>query len=731
MNRFFYQLGLLAYRFRYAVIVIWLLGLLSSIPVLKHIMEPFQSSGFENIKSQSYETDKLLADTVGYNKHRILVLFKKESDTVSNFLMEKEVDKALSKLDHVAYAHKVLFQKGKNSTLAIIAFKDDIDLIGEDIQALKDLIKKPKHLNIYFGGDDVFVETVNKQTEKDLFRADMIAAPVSVITLLFVFGSFTAAFMPMLLGGCCAMMMFSMLYHLAHHFDLSIFTINIALLLGLCLSLDYALFIICRFREELHEPKQNIQTVIARTMATAGKAVFFSGLAVFASLSALLLFPINILISVGIGGLTAVFLAVIGAITLLPALLSVIQKGIDFGTIFKTGFHQNRFWHRLASTVIARPLLFVIFGLSLLVTLSLPLQNLKLGISDYHILPEKSEGRAFFNQYAKVFDENSLSPITVVFESNTPILSEKNIKAVYEVIDEIRDIKAVKKVEGYLSWLPTKSLEEYQKLYALDDKNLPPDIRKMLATSVSKHVSVIQVISHYSSESKATQDLVKELRNIHHKGLDIHVTGVPATNTDVFDGIKKESPKALRLIMLVTFLVLMVLLHSIFLPFKAIVMNLLSLCATYGVLVYVFQDGHLHQFFNFEPQGSLDISMMVIIFCALFGFSMDYEVFLLSRIQESYQKHKNNKLSIVFGIEHSARIITSAALIVIVLCSSFLVADVLMVKAFGLGIAVAIFIDAFIIRTFLVPAIMTLTESINWYFPRWLSKLFPNHEDSQ
>ncbi len=167
----------------------------------------------------------------------------------------------------------------------------------------------------------------------------------------------------------------------------------------------------------------------------------------------------------------------------------------------------------------------------------------------------------------------------------------------------------------------------------------------------------------------------------------------------------------------------MVLLRSLFLPFKAIVLNILSLAATYGVLVYIFQDGHFHELLNFEPQGNLDISMLVIIFCALFGFSMDYEVFLLTRIQESYLHLKDNNRSIVYGIEHSAKIITSAAMIVIVLCLSFLVADVLMVKAFGLGIAIAIFIDAFIIRTLMVPAIMSIAKRLNWYFPLWLQKM--------
>lgn len=731
MHNLFYHWGRWMYRFRYPVIGIWLIGFLASLPVLPELMKPFQSSGFQNIQSESKKTDDLINHDVGYQKHRLLVLYQKESDTVSDELMNSEIQQSLKKLKNIDYTHQLIYQTKRHAQLVVIAFKDDIELKDEDIKLMESMIKKPKHLKIYFGGDDVFVETVNKQTEKDLFRADMVAAPVSAITLLFVFGSLMAAFLPLLLGGCCALLMFSILYFLAHHMDLSIFTINIALLLGLCLSLDYALFIISRFREELHQKNVDIEQVIAHTMGTAGKAVFFSGLAVFASLSALLLFPINILISIGVGGLCAVFLAVIAALSLLPALLSVIKDYIYWGTIFKTGLRQNRFWHHLAGGVIARPWFFVIFGTLLLLGLSYPLKNLKLGISDYHILPENSSGRAFFKAYSEAFDEKSLSPISVVIKTHTPILSEDNIKKAYNLIEDIQKNKSVKKVEGYLSWLPSRSLAEYQKIYAMDRKNLPPQIQTLLKTSVSRRMAVIQVISRYSGESKETQSLVKSLRQLHYQGLEISVTGSPAQYVDVFDGIRAKAPQAMFLIMSITFLVLMILLRSLFLPFKAIVMNILSLCATYGVLVYVFQEGHLHELLNFEPQGSLDISMMVIIFCALFGFSMDYEVFLLSRIHECYEKHKNNKLSIVYGIEHSARIITSAAWIVIVLCGSFLVADVLMVKAFGLGIAVAIFIDAFIIRTFIVPALMTITASINWYFPRWCAKLLPKQTNDQ
>jgi RND superfamily putative drug exporter len=723
---FFYTFGSVIYRSRYLFIGLWLLAFLLCLPFLPKVMSPFKSSGFENIHSESQKTNIFLNQKLGYQDHRFLILFKKESECCDKKEFKQEVLKSLKGFKHVSYPHELLIIEKQDTILATLAFKDDISLSSHDIETLQQLIIKPKHAYVYYGGEDVFVENVNQQTQKDLYHADMIAAPIAALTLLFVFGSITAALMPLIIGGISAVMMLTSLFFIAHWMSLSIFTINIALLLGLCLSLDYALFIICRFREELLIHDDDCKA-IAITMSTAGKAVFFSGLAVFCSLSALLLFPINILISVGIGGLCAVFLAVLGALTLLPAILSVIKNKINLGTIFPSPPSKSIFWRKLATHVIARPAICAFIGMGLLISCALPIKNLQLGISDYHILPTHSEGRVFFNAFKNSFDEPELSPISLVIQTKGPVESKKNIQLIYQLIKTLNQRKDVEKIDGYLTILPNANLETYEKFYLMPRNQLPAEVQQLLKTSTKKNIAVFYLISRYSSASSKTKDLVEDLRKIKMSGLNLMVTGVPANNVDVFSGIRSHILKAVLIILSITFLILMILLRSLFLPLKAIVMNILSLTATYGILVVIFQNGHLHEWLNFEPQGSLDISMLVIIFCALFGFSMDYEVFLLSRIQESYQKNHNNNESIVYGIEHSARIITSAALIVIVLCASFLVADVLIVKAFGLGIAVAIFIDAFIIRTFLVPAIMALTKRINWYFPAFLNKLLPNN----
>ena len=520
-----------------------------------------------------------------------------------------------------------------------------------------------------------------------------------------------------------------MLYFLGHVFTLSIFTLNIALLLGLCLSLDYSLFIISRFCDELREGRE-IREAIAITQATAGKAIFFSGIAVFASLSALLLFPINILFSVAVGGLAAVFVAVLTAIVVLPAMLSVLNKNINLWSVRRLNLKKPKhhsIWHWIAQKVVNCPIPSFISILAVLLLLGYPFLSAKYGVSDFRIFPEHSEERRFFDTYADKFHEPELTPISVLVETGKQsILSHHNLSKLYHLADMLKATPSVLEVNSIVSTDPRLTIDQYYGLYHLPKNQINQSVKELLATSTGHSFTVMNIISKYAINSPKTTLLIDDLRNIHvSHGMTLQLTGTPVSNRDVLDGIKKVLPYAILWIMVFTYLILLVLLRSLFLPIKAIIVNLLSLAACYGALVLVFQEGYLHHFLNFETQGMLDISLLVIIFCALFGFSMDYEVFLLSRIKESYDENKDNKKSIVFGIEKSCRIITSAAVIVIVICGSFLIADVLMVKAFGLGIAVAISVDAFLIRSILVPATMTLTNSWNWYLPRWLDKILP------
>jgi RND superfamily putative drug exporter len=702
---------------------------------MSHIITPFKTTGFIDQNSASAKAQDYMDKKLGYNNNnKFLIMYHSKELLATHSLFNNKIKKSLSGLKDFPLKHEIIYpddthqiSKDKHTAYVVVIIKTQKTVNEQQLQQFKESIKTPSHMTVQLGGEPLFVENVNKQTQIDLFKADVVAAPVAIITLILVFGSVVAATLPIVLGGGCAIIILTTLYFLGHYFTLSIFTINIALLLGLCLCLDYSLFFINRFRDELKNGLR-VEKAIATAQSTAGKAIFFSGLAVFVSLSALFLFPVNILFSVAVGGLVAVFFAVLTATIVLPAILAVLKTKINFLSvhIFRNKNHSSC-WHWLAERVVHRPYMFFFPILTLLLMLSYPFLSVQFGISDYRIFPEKSVQRAFYDTYAEKFNVEELNPLTLVIESpSSPILSHHNLSQLYDLVHKLKRNPLVKEVNGIVSTDSKIKKDQYYTLYHMNKKLLDPSVKQLLATTTTKHLTVINVVSKYPINSSETKNLVNELRHLKMgSGLKVQLTGTAVSNIDVLHSIYRVLPYSIIWVMVFSYLILLLLLRSLFLPFKAIIMTLLSLSAAYGALVFVFQMGYLSGILNFQPQEMLDISLLVIIFCALFGFSMDYEVFLLSRIKEAHHLTKDNNQSIIFGIEKSSRIITSAALIVIVICCSFLIADVLMVKAFGLGIAVAIFVDAFLIRSFLVPATMAIFKKWVWYLPKWLDKLLP------
>lgn len=737
----FYKIGSFIYRYSKWIIAAWLIAVICCMPFLKNIATSFQSTGFIAENSQSALADEFLNKHLDIRKDRVMVLYHSNILSVDASSFHKKIKQSLKKLKQFPVPHEVIYpernphqqSKNKHAAYALIIFKpknhQNQSLNQDEIKLLKSLIKKPKNMQMWLGGESVFVDNINQQTQKDLIKADLIAAPLSIVILIVIFGSLVAAFVPLLLGGGCAILILTLLYALSQLMQLSVFTLNIALLLGLCLSLDYALFIISRFRDELKHHEHHLKAV-AVTIGTAGKAVFFSGMTVFVSLSALLFFPVNILCSIGIGGLVAVFVSVAAAVTLLPAILSLLDYRINSFPVRKESMAESvdnlrNIWYRMATIVVKKPLIFFSLVLAMLLFLSAPVRQIVLGISNNEILPKHSSTQQFITSYKKYFAAESLNPIEIVAETKQgKLLTKKHIANLYDYVKKIKQLSSVSEVVSIVNINNIITRSQYQVLYTSPTLIKDDNIKQFLRLTTRKNFTVIQVMSKYPADSKETKKLIQKLNHMKPRGdWKISLTGSPVINADVLDIIKQRVPYVLAWVMVVTYLILMWLLRSLFLPFKAIFMNILSLCASYGVLVYIFQEGNYHTWLNFTPPEMLDVSLVVIIFCALFGFSMDYEIFLLSRIKEAYQESQDNDQSIVFGIVKSSRIITSAAIIVIFICASFMVADVLMVKEFGLGIAVAIFVDAFAIRTLLVPSTMAMVRSWNWYFPKCLKKI--------
>lgn len=732
----FYHLGKLIHKSRWLVILLWLILFAVCVAYATRLMLPYKAIGFNDPNSQSAQANQLLNNKLGYSYNQFIVMYKSDKSFTTHPALLDEIKKSLDGLNHFPVKHQIVYpttsnkqiSEDKHSAYAVVLFNSKQEADHTLLEQFKKAVKQPPHLDMHVGGEPIFLEDTKKQTEIDLYKAEYIATPAAIITMLIVFGSIIAASIPVVLGGICALAMLLMLYCLAQFFSLSVFTINIALLLGLCLSLDYALLMVSRYRDELHHGR-SIPDAIAVTVSTAGKAVFFSGLAVLVSLSALLLFPINILFSVGLGGIAAVTSALAVALILLPAVLAVLNHKINLLPIGLLKFKRLKgksYWRWLVKKVVKRPSVFFACTLIFLLSLGYPFLHAQFGISDFRILPKNLESRQVFDTFEKDFGESKLAPVLIIVQTpHKNMLSEKNIGILYDYAQQIKKDPRTKQLNSIVTTEPQLTKKQYQMLYTHPEA-LNPELKKFLQVTTNKDLTVLTLVTKQMSNSTSTYEFIKELRKSSPgDGMTVKVTGTSANTMDVKQSIKQVFPYAFLWIVGFTYIILLVLLRSVILPFKAILTTIISLCASYGVLVLVIQEGYLHHLLNFEPQGMLDISLLIIIFCALFGISMDYEVFLLTRIKEYYEQTADNTKSIEFGIERSSKIITSAAIIVILICFSFMSADILMVKAFGLGIAIAVFVDAFIIRTVLVPATMALLKKWNWYLPKWLGKILP------
>lgn len=736
LNGFFYRLGKVLYYARWVAIILWLVILLCCIPFAPYLTDPFRDIGFKDSHSESSKANEYLNGTVGYSYNNFIVMYTTDQTFKNHPEYLTEIKNSLKGLKDFPIENQVMYPDSDNHQIskdghaayAVVFVNSNHQLSESMINTFRDLVKKPSHLTMHLGGEPIFIQDTQVQTQHDLYKNEYVATPVAIITMLVVFGTVIAGILPIILGGIAAFLILTSLYFVGQVVSLSVFTLNIALLLGAILSLDYSLLIISRFREELNK-NSNARVAIGNTMVTAGKAVFFSGLAVLISLSALMLFQVDMLFSVGLGGLISVLIAMLVALILLPALLSVLGHRINFLPLsfFKRDQTVRSYWHWIIVHVMKRPWSYAIVLLIILLTLGFPFLYAKIGTSDYRILPKGVESRDVFDIMKNKFGENVLDPIYLIVEAkNGNIVNKNNISALYELVNQIKKDSRIQEVNSIVSMIPKAKKEQYVMLYSQPKSRLPQQLKDYLRISTHDRTTLVTIISKADDNSQKTKNLINDLQHLKNSNhFILRLTGTSVNEIDVKKSIMSTFPYAFLWIVGFSYLILLIFLRSIFLPIKAIITTMLSLCASYGVLVVVFQEGYLHWLLRFEKQGLLDITLLIIIFCALFGVSMDYEVFLLTRIKEYYEKTQDNVQSIMMGIEQSSRIITSAAMIVILLCLAFMSADIIIVKAFGLGIAVAVFVDAFIIRTLFVPAVMALMGDWNWYAPEWLKKILP------
>jgi Predicted drug exporters of the RND superfamily len=740
----FYRLGKLATRYRWWVIGVWLLAVLLALPFAPRAGQVLKAGGLSSPDAESQRAIDVLTHKLHLSQTIVQVIFTSQRYRVDDPQFIAQTQQALAELrtwKSVATITTFLDNPRQvapdgHAAYVNVQLNAAIDNAPQLLPELERRLQRVPDLQWSIGGGPVFYQDIQVVSENDLRRAELLAFPFAIIALLLVFRSVVAAILPSLVGGFAVVVALALVFALGHITDLSIFVLNITTLFGLGLGVDYSLFLVSRFREEVQRGHP-IDDAVVLTVATAGRAVAFSGLAVTIGLFGLTFFHINMLHSVGLGGILVVSLAVTAALTLLPALLSVLGLRVNAlpvrfprlrrqrravamhdGTLADEIAAQHGYWYRLSQFVMRYPLRVFFPVLLLLLGFGLPFLSVRFSAPDASILPDYVPSRTAYNLLAAHFDQRETTPILIAVQTHGNVLTADNIDNLYAYVQRIEADPRVARVDSIVSADPHFTLEQYQLLYTHPELITDPYIGALLKSTVADNTLLVQVISKYAMVDPRSQALVQTIRNTSAgHGITILVDGATAGNIDYVHSLYTDFPIAILVIAITTYLVLFLLFRSVLLPLKAIVMNTLSILASYGALVIIFQDGFLHQLLGFQPLGFVEASSPILLFCALFGLSMDYEVFLLSRIQEAYWLIGDNTQAVALGLQRSGSIITNAAVIVIVVSACFATADMILVKALGLGMALAVLIDATLVRGLLVPATMRLLGKWNWWVP--------------
>jgi RND superfamily putative drug exporter len=536
---------------------------------------------------------------------------------------------------------------------------------------------------------------INHVIESDLVRAESVAIPLIILLMIFVFGSVVAAGLPLMIAGLTILGSFFFIWLSSLFTDTSTFSVNLITGLGLGLGIDYALLMVNRFREERHRDLSVAQSV-ENTMLSAGRTVFFSGLTVVLVMVSLNFFPQYFLKSFAFAGVVAVTLAVAAALIALPAVLNLVGDNVNRWPLFKHRAPKDHgFWEKLAKFVMRRPVSIILVSLIGLGSLTALGMNVKLGQVDDRILPKDNRVVIATDQIRERFDGREGSPVEILIPKSTG----NDVAAVAEMLSKKENISRVETALGFY----------------VEGVLVQPFPRSDLETANYSRVIAVADVEPRSPDGEKLTRAIRELDS------DFLVGGSAAIYTDALAGITNNLPLAATWIILTTLLLLFLFTGSLILPIKAVLLNFMSLFATMGFLVWVFMDGNLKFLIgDFATTGTIDSSSLVLVAVISFGLSMDYELFLLSRIKEQHDAGLNTIDSVAVGLQRSGRIITTAALVLAVSFAAFISSGVSIMKMLGLGIAFAVLLDATVIRALLVPALMRLFGDANWYAPKWM-----------
>jgi putative drug exporter of the RND superfamily len=800
--RAFQILGLFAYQFRWAILVTWAMLVIASVFFAPDLSGRLKGGGFEGSNSEAERVQDLMSEEFGVSPATLIVVFEGDGLSARGEEFQGAQEEALEGVRRMPEVHYVTTYAGTQDArfisddgekaYAVIAFNVSIDETRNVVDEVRGKVRS-EELDTYVTGAAAVYQDLEEASNEDIKRAEKYAFPFALLILLLAFGTVVAAGVPVLIGGVSVLTTLAALYFVAGSYDMSVFVLTLSTMLGLGLGIDYALFFVSRFREELESYPAS--EAVSRTVTTAGRSIFFSGTAVLIGLSGLLFFPFMFMRSIGVAGVMVVFVSVAAALTLLPALLGVLGHRVNWLPVRRHGRSIGTgFWGRSAEVVMRHPLVVILLVATLLATLLYPVTHMKVGIPEASVLPEKYESRAGDDILKQDFEYAALNPMEIVATLPENPLSAKgladakalgesiertgeiaNVESVYTVGEEAAtsyaqrvaearkdaraeaDRRVEEAVKGELQSLRTRygrvppgaegriRSEAERRASAEVERKVPElpegvstegeispqgvanfldsprareakELQDALDSYVAGDRTLLQAVTKANPYTEAAHAAVDEVRSAEApEGVSFLVGGLSAGQKDFISSLYGKAPYAAAFVLSVTYLILLVSFRSVFIPLKAVIVNILSLTASFGAIVFVFQDGNLSGLLDFTPLGFVDATLPILMFCTIFGVSMDYEVFLLSRIREAYENGDSNTASVAKGLVATAGIITSAAAIIIVVTGAFAFTGIILTKAVGLGLAVAVFVDATIIRVLLVPATMRILGDWNWW----------------
>ncbi|WP_084466258.1 MMPL family transporter [Nocardia salmonicida] len=700
----------------------WVLGVFAVLAVVlgalgATLFERVEGGGYTDSGSESSRALEVLREEFGQAPPNLLLLVETESSVedpestaaatalVANLQERAGVTEVMSYWTSHQPALRSVDGKQGLIVASVLGSEREID---ERVTAIsEELTGEQGSLQVRAGGFAMLMHETVQQSKTDIAKGEAIAFPLTLIALLFVFGGLVAASLPLLVAIGTVITTMGALWLLTLFTPLSVTATNVATLLGLGLAIDYSLLIVNRYRDELSEGRTPAGAV-ATTMRTAGRTVAFSALTVAVALAGLLFFPLLAIRSMGYAGIVVAALAALVSLTVLPAALLLIGTRIDKGQLGWWFLRAPRpapgegAWHKLATAVMRKPISIGLAVTALLLLLGAPFLGVNLGFPDERTLPESMNSRQVTEIVARDFGESDQHTLVAVLPDSA--YSAAGLDTIARDMSDLDNVRRVDTATGS---------------YAQGGLLLEPTAANS-RFRVEKAVYLSIVSS--TGDSDALADLVEQVRVVRTPS-ELLVGGVAAANADSVAAIENELPWALGFVVIMMLIVLFALTGSVVLPVLAVILSALSLTATFGALVWIFQDGHLSGVLGFTVTGDLSATVPVMLFAAAFGLAMDYQVFLLSRIREEYDRTGKNETAVALGLERVGRIVTAAAILISLVFLGFLASDITFMKAFGIGLPLAVIVDATLVRGFLLPAAMKVLGDANWYAPEFLRRL--------